>query len=256
LPSLTRPESWQRQLLASSRALGIELTAAHIDAFAAYLDLLLDWNRRVNLTSITDPAEVAALHFLDSLTCLTVAPLRWNIRLLDVGSGAGVPGIPLAIVRPDLEVTLLESVRKKCRFVEAAVALLGLRWVSVDCRRAEEAGQDPARREAFDIAVTRAVAHAAVAAELCLPLVRIGGLAMVMKGPCAEQEVAEARMAIATLGGSVEFMRALTLPTPGGEVGRTIVGVRKIKQTPAQYPRRPGVPARRPLGIDRPKRRE
>jgi 16S rRNA (guanine527-N7)-methyltransferase len=255
-PPFTPPGAWQRQLRKSARRLGIGLTAAHLDAFASYLDLLLDWNRRVNLTAITEPSQVAALHFLDSLTCLAEVPTAANTRLCDVGSGAGFPGIPLAIVCPELEVTLLESVRKKCRFLEAVIAALGLPRVAVACRRAEVAGCDPAMRETFDMAITRAVAHLAVAAEFCLPLVKVGGLALVMKGPQGEQEVIESQTAIGTLGGSVERVRAFRLPTPEGEVGRSIIAVRKTSRMLPKYPRRPGIPARRPLGIDTPRRGE
>jgi len=242
---------WRRWLREAGRAFGIGLSDDQLDLFEAYLSALLAWNRRVNLTAITEPNEVAALHFLDSLTCLAVSRFDANARVIDVGSGAGFPGIPIAISRPDLHVTLLESTGRKCRFLDHVITTLALPGVSVDCRRAEMAGQDPSTRESFDIAVTRAVAELAVLAELCLPLLKMGGVALVMKGPKAESEIARGGGAMAVLGGRLEFARPLALPVPSGTVERVVLGIRKISATPQGYPRAPGVPARRPLGIDR-----
>jgi len=246
---------WRQQLLDSSRSFGIELSAAQLDAFATYLSTLLEWNRRINLTSITDPAEIAALHLLDSLTCLFAYRPDANACVIDVGSGAGLPGIPVAIARPDLRVTLLECTRKKCRFLEHMIARAPLPQVSVDCRRAEDAGRDQATRETFDIAMTRAVAEVAVATELCLPLVKVGGAVLIMKGPQAQEEIARGVKAIATLGGELESARPFALPTPTGAAARVIVVLRKVHPTPEKYPRPPGIPAKRPLGIDRGRQR-
>jgi len=243
--------TWRERLRAAASRLGIELSDGQARAFELYLEALLDWNQRVNLTSITDPDQVAALHFLDSLSCLAAAPFVSGARVADVGSGAGLPGIPLAITRPDLRVALLESVAKKCRFLEHAAGLLSLGSVSVACTRAEHAGRDPTMRETFDIVVSRAVAELAVVAELCLPLVKVGGLGLFMKGPRAEEEVARAGEALSILGGKGEFARELTFPAQGESVRRVIIGVRKLKPTPQRYPRAAGRPARRPLGIDR-----
>ena len=242
---------WQARLAEGALGMDIRLTRVQLAAFESYLSILLDWNRRLNLTAVTAPGEIAALHFLDSLTGLAAVQFDANTCVIDVGAGAGFPGIPLAIARPDLEITLLESTGKKCRFLEHAIGELALARVSVDCRRAELAGKDPAMREAFDIAVTRAVAEVAVASELCLPFVKRGGLALMMKGPRGDAEVARAKVAIETLGGQMVLMRHLTLPTPTGSAERVIVGVRKTDPTPGRYPRGPGIPAKRPLGIDR-----
>ena len=242
---------WRHQLAESSRGFGIELSAAQLDAFDTYLSALLDWNGRVNLTSVTDPAEIAAVHFLDSITCLYAHEFDANARVIDVGSGGGLPGIPVAIARPDLRVTLLESTRKKCGFLEHVIARIPLPGVSVDCRRAEDAGRDPMTRETYDIAMTRAVADLAVVAELCLPLVKIGGAALVMKGPKIAAEIARSGDAISTLGGEPESARRFALPTPSGPAQRVIVVLRKVRPTPEKHPRAPGIPAKRPLGIDR-----
>jgi 16S rRNA (guanine527-N7)-methyltransferase len=254
-PGARAAPDWRQQLLESSRSFGIELSAVQLDAFDTYLSTLLDWNRRINLTSVTDAAEIAALHFLDSLACLSAWRVDANVCVTDVGSGAGLPGIPIAIARPDLRVTLLESTRKKCRFLEEVIARIPLPLVSVDCRRAEEAGRDQGTREAFDIATTRAVSELAVVAELCLPLIKLGGAALIMKGPRIESEIARAENAVTTLGGEVEYARPFALPTPAGPAERVIVILRKVHPTPEKYPRAPGMPAKRPLGIDRGRKR-
>lgn len=244
---------WQQVLRTQSAELGVELTDPQLGAFERYLGLLLEWNRRINLTSITDPARVAVLHFLDSLTCLAASAFPARSRVADVGSGAGLPGIPIAIARPDLRVTLIESVSKKCRFLEAAISTAGLRNAAVSCARAEAAGHDAGLRESFDVVVTRAVADLAVAAELCLPLARLGGAAVMMKGPGARDEIARGAAAVKILGGELELARDFTLQAPDERVSRTIIWLRKRAPTPERYPRAPGRPAKRPLGIDTPR---
>jgi 16S rRNA (guanine527-N7)-methyltransferase len=242
--------AWARLLKIEGCRLGIRITDGQLSAFDAYLRALLESNRRVNLTSITDPQQVAITHFLDSLTCLLAAPFPPAAAVVDVGSGAGLPGIPLAIARPDLRVTLIESTGKKCHFLERVVGLLRLRNMGVMCARAEAVGHDPAHRESYDVVVARALAEAAVAAELCLPLAKVGGAVTLMKGPRAAEEIERAGAAISILGGEVEAVRRFTIKAPGESVSRTIVVVRKNQPTPDGYPRAPGRPGKRPLGID------
>jgi 16S rRNA (guanine527-N7)-methyltransferase len=206
--------------------------------------LLLKHNQRFNLTAITAPREVALKHFLDSLTCLTVLP-ETTQSLCDVGSGAGFPGLPIAIARPDLNVTIIESTKKKCQFLQTCAADLGLSGVGVVCARAEDAGRDPALRASFAAVVSRAVASLPVLAELCLPLVAPSGVFIAMKGPEGERQAQDAANAIRTLGGAVESVRTLSLPQGAGQ--RSLVVVRKIAATPAKYPRRAGIPQKRPL---------
>lgn len=249
------PEEWRAALQDGAKGFGIHLTEAQAKACERYVSLLLDWNRRVNLTAITDPRKIAVLHLLDSMTCLAAVPIVTNARVIDVGSGAGLPGIPIAVARPDLFVTLLESTRKKCHFLKEAISSLCLAGASVDCRRAEDAGRDPAVRETFDVAVSRAVADLSVVAELCLPFVRVGGLVLAMKGPRVGEEMGHGRRACAGLGGEVEFTRSFTLSAPDEAAERVIVGIRKVTATPEKYPRRPGIPSKRPLGIDTSRRR-
>lgn len=240
---------WRRILAAGGERLSIALGEAEAERFAAYLEALLEWNRRINLTRITDPAEVAVKHFLDSLTCLRAAPFGRGARVADVGSGAGLPGVALAIARGDLRVTLVEATAKRCEFLNHVVERLGLERVEVACLRAEEAGRQDDYRESYDVVVSRAVARIAVLAEYALPLTRVGGVFLAQKGPRAETEVEEAAGAIETLGGRVQASERFQLPEGGGS--RVVVVIGKESPTPARYPRRPGVPAKRPLGLDR-----
>ena len=210
-----------------------------------YRILLAEWNSRVNLTAITDPEEVRRKHFLDSLTFSAAAEPADGNTLLDVGSGAGLPGIPLAVAFPALKVTLLETLQKRCRFLEEVKAQLGLDNVTVLQGRAEDLARDPAFRGTFDLVTARAVAPLGVLAEYCLPFVRTGGLFVAYKSRTAEEELAAAANAVTTLGGSPEGITACNI---GGDVEtRALVRIRKTAETPEKYPRRAGIPAKRPL---------
>jgi 16S rRNA (guanine527-N7)-methyltransferase len=229
---------------------GLELTNEQIARFARYQVELLDWNTRINLTAIVDPAEIQLRHFLDSLSVTLAFPDHVRRQespasLLDIGAGAGFPGVPLAIVLPNLRVTLLEATQKKCRFLEHLVSALNLTNVTVRCGRAEEAAHLPLEREHYDIAVARAVASLAALAELSLPFVHIGGRMIAPKKAGIEEEVAAARRAITQMGGRLGEPMGVALPIPGDL--RQLLVVDKIKPTPRQYPRRPGVPAKSPL---------
>ncbi|MGH2457407.1 MAG: 16S rRNA (guanine(527)-N(7))-methyltransferase RsmG [Chloroflexota bacterium] len=218
--------------------------------FGEFQRALLDWNQRANLTSITEPADVQVKHFLDSLTVLTGLPEAVRLgmgpaALLDVGAGAGFPGLPLAIVRPLLDVTLLEATQKKCRFLEHIVAVLGLPNVDVLGGRAEELAREPARREAYDVVVARAVASLAALAELCLPFVKIGGRMIAPKKVGIESEVAAAGRAIGLLGGRLAV--PIIVRVPFLDEARQLIVVEKVRPTPTRYPRRPGLPAKLPL---------
>lgn len=234
--------------------LGVPLDAAQEASFQRYLSLLLEWNQRMNLTSITDPGEVVAKHFLDSLSCLLglaavdQQPVQqWlarPLRAVDVGAGAGFPGLPLKIVWPVLRLTLVEATGKKCRFLEHVVAELGLEDVQVVNSRAEDFGQG-SQRASFDLAVARALSRASTALEYCLPLLKLGGWLVLQKGQDPQEELAEARVALETLGGSVHT--SLPVAVPGLEGQRTLVMVAKAARTPAVFPRRAGIPQHHPL---------
>lgn len=218
---------------------GLSLSDEQLAKFARYRQELLDWNARINLTSITSPDGVDRLHFLDSLACL-LEPMPKGALVLDVGAGAGLPGLALKIARSDLAVTLLEATAKKTRFLEHIVADLGLRGVTVINDRAETAPG----RDSFDIAVARGVAAMPVLLELTLPFCRIGGKVLALKkGPGLPAELSSAERALRTLGGELCEPRDYQLD---GEQ-RQVVVVRKIRPTPSGYPRRPGLPAKKPL---------
>lgn len=231
-------------LAAGARVSGIDLVPAQLDRFARYQAMLLDWNTRINLTAIAAPEDVQRKHFLDSLTCLAVLP-PGPLRLIDVGSGAGFPGLPLKLVRPELSITLLEATGKKAKFLEYVVAELGLAGVRIVNARAEEAGRDPAERERYDWAVARAVAPMPELAEYLLPLVRTGGFALAQKGRDAAAEAAGAARVFERLGGRLAEVRAVTVP--GLEDERALIVLEKVTTTPRQYPRRPGEPRRKPI---------
>lgn len=230
-------------LLNTARAWGLRLDQRQIEQFARYSAELRAWNTRVNLTAITDEEGIVARHFLDSLRCA----LSWGdapSSLIDIGSGAGFPGLPLKILRPELRVALVESVSKKAAFLRHMIAVLDLRDVTVLTARAETVGRDPQHREQYDVVTARAVAELATLAEYCLPLCRVHGRVLAPKGSDIADEVARARTAIERLGGRVIDVESVTIP---GVEPRTLVVIAKVAPTPAAYPRAVGVPARRPI---------
>jgi 16S rRNA (guanine527-N7)-methyltransferase len=235
-------------LVDGAAALGAPLDTEQVRRFACYRDLLLDWNTRVNLTAITDPTDVATKHFLDSLTCLLApvsAPAGQAPHLLDVGAGAGFPGLPLAIARPGWRVTLLEATGKKVRFLEAAIAELGLTNARAITGRAEELAHHADHRGRYDVVTARAVAALPTLLEYCCPFVRVGGHAVSpKKGDLAAETAAGARAA-AQLGARLLSPIPVTLPALAD--GRVLLVVRQEHPCPPQYPRSAGAPAKRPL---------
>jgi 16S rRNA (guanine527-N7)-methyltransferase len=231
------------EFLAAAAELGIDFDPGDVERLGRFLAILLDANSRFNLTAITDPAEAWRRHILDALTLVPLlAELPENARVIDVGTGGGVPGLPLAIVMPALRFTLLEATGKKCVHLRQSAEALELKNVEVVNDRAERAGQDAKNhRERYDAAVIRAVGAMAIIAEYALPLVRKGGLVLAVKGAKADEEVEAARLAIGLLGGRVADIQ--TTPT-----GRIVV-LEKASLTPRGYPRRDGEPAREPLGV-------
>jgi len=235
-------------LLAGAGDIGLTLTTKHIETLETYYSEIIEWNQRFNLTAITDRNGVLVRHFLDSLSCLAVIPraeLSAGARVIDVGTGAGFPGIPLKIVCPGMRLTLLEATGKKVMFLEHVLKVLGLRDIVVMKGRAEELGQDPEHREQYDWAVARAVAEMPTLAEYLLPLVAVGGKVLAQKGEMAAAEVHKAETAIKTLGGHVQ--RLIPVELRGLTETRHLVVIDKVAATPAKYPRRPGIPSKRPL---------
>ncbi len=225
--------------------LDLRLSAAQIRQFHQLSELLLAWNRRMNLTSIQDPAAIAVKHYLDSLTLAKVIPCFAGRRLIDVGTGAGFPGLALAIVFPRLRVTLLDSTAKKLRFIDQAGQALGLENIRTLHVRAEDAGRHPKHRSAYDIVTARAVARMPTLMEYTLPLAKIGGQVIAMQGSRAYEEANRAAKAIDRLGGELFAIEEIRLPTL--DQPRYLVVIDKIKRTPTDYPRQAGAPSRQPI---------
>jgi 16S rRNA (guanine527-N7)-methyltransferase len=233
-------------LAAGARSLlHLTLTPAQLAAFQAYADELRAWNEKFNLTAITDLEGIQVKHFLDSLSVLKAAPSLAGRRVVDVGTGAGFPGLPLRIVCPDLRLTLVEATGKKVTFCQAVVDRLQLAGVTVVKARAEEIGRDPAHREQYDWALARAVAEMPVLAEYLLPLVRRGGHILAQKGETGPAEAQAAEGAARRLGGQLK--QVLPVELPGIVETRYLVVFAKVAATPPAYPRRPGVPNKTPL---------
>lgn len=233
------------EFAAWAAALGAPLSPAQIAQFAAYEALLLAWNERIALTAIREPHQIRIRHFLDALSCAAATGSLDGQRLIDIGSGAGFPGLPLKILYPDLRLTLVDSVAKKARFLETVAAELGLSDVIVIADRAEALGQAAGHRESYDWAAARAVAELRVLAELLLPLCRVGGHMLAQKGDSAAAELAAAGPAIAAVGGGAARLTAIHLPEI--EATHTLVVIDKAHPTAARYPRRVGVPSKKPL---------
>ena len=225
--------------------MGLSFTAAQMELFSRYDDFLIDYNRKTNLTRITEPCDVAVKHFGDSLSLLLEDVLPTGATVVDVGTGAGFPGIPLAIARPDLRVTLMDSLRKRIVFLEELIKLLGITNVDVVWGRAEDLGHNSKYRGQFDVVIARAVASLKVLVELCLPFAKTGGCFLAMKGPKAEVEVADAANALKILGAKVNAITAITLPILNES--RSLVSIGKIVSTTRSYPRKAGIPERQPL---------
>lgn len=225
----------------------MELTPHQLDLFEAYYRELADWNQRVNLTAITGYQEVQVKHFLDSLTVCQAVPVGPAVamRVIDVGAGAGLPGLPLKLAFPNIHLALVESVGKKARFLEHLVATLSLSGVEVLTGRAEELAHQPRLRESFDLAVSRGVAKLPSLLEYTLPFCAPGGRVAVWKRGGIKEEIASAARALAALGGGTPKVYPVVLSALAD--GRVLLAVQKSGLTPARYPRRPGIPDKRPL---------
>lgn len=238
------------QILFQSRleGYGFAIDARAAERLTHYQELLVEWNGRMNLTGDASIEVALDRHYMDSLAPLAIAGLfPQKARLIDVGTGAGFPGLPLAIVRPDLDVLLLDSLQKRLTFLDTVVAELGLTNIRTAHARAEDAGQNPVYRERFDVAVARAVAAAPVLMELLLPFVRIGGKALCYKGPSAEEELRAGGRAARLVGGSAIRTLPVTVPTQP-EWQHCVLVSDKLLISPRLYPRKAGMPAKVPLG--------
>jgi len=226
----------------SAAVFGATLDDSMINDFFEYKSILLQWNEKMNLTAIVEDKEIILKHFVDSLSILPY--IRGISSIVDVGTGAGFPGIPLKIALPDLNVVLLDSLEKRIGFLNTVIKDLGLNGISAVHMRAEDAGMSTKFRESFDAAAARAVASMPVLLEYCLPLVKTGGVFIAMKGSIAE-EISSSKRALEVLGGEIEEVKEFTLP--GSDIKRSIVIVRKLRQSPTKYPRKAGKPSKEPL---------
>lgn len=234
------PEEFQKQLSIQ----GIELSSEQLKQFATYYDRLIEWNQKMNLTAITDQKEVYLKHFYDSISLAFVTAFKEDAHLCDVGSGAGFPSIPLKIIFPQLKITIVDSLNKRITFLQTLVADLGLKDVYLFHDRAETFGQKEFR-ESFDYVTARAVARLNILTELCLPLVKKNGYFFALKAAKSEEELIEAKSAIALLGGKFIEEKKLTLPVSNDE--RHLLIIKKTKETPKKHPRKPGLPAKQPI---------
>ncbi len=236
-------------LLTGARLLGLDLAPAQLQQFAQYRELLLDWNQRINLTAITEPQDVLTKHFLDSLACLFALPAserKKPLRLLDVGSGAGFPGLPLQIALPHWRVSLLEATGKKVRFLETVIAELGLSQAHAIQGRAEELAHDSQHRARYDLVTARGLAALPTLLEYCLPFCRRDGLVIAPKKGEISAEIEQGTRAATTLGGRLVKTHPFSLP--GLEDQRALVIFQAARPAPAHYPRRAGAPVKQPLG--------
>ena len=223
----------------------LQPSAKQYQQFACFYEYLLEVNHRMNLTRITEPMDVAVKHFFDSVLVLQPDKIQYGATLADIGTGAGFPGIPLAIMRPDLNIVLIDSLNKRTRFLLEVVEMLSLDFVEVVHSRAEDFARDSRYREHFDFSMARAVAPLNVLAEYCMPLIKVGGMFIAMKGPRAQEEVEVAQKSIRILGGGKSVIRVEELPLINES--RVIIQIYKTKKTPLLYPRKPGLPEKQPL---------
>ncbi len=217
-------------------ALNLPIKEEQIGQFSTYSSLLKEWNENINLTAIVDDDGIAVKHFLDSVLPLAHVKVEEGASLADVGTGAGFPGLPIKILRPDLKVTLIDSLQKRIRFLETVLKDLSLQDVTCVHGRAEELGKDGSYREQFDVLVSRAVANLKVLCEYCLPFVKVGGIFVALKAQELDEELAEAKPMIGTLGGKVEAV--IEAPLPKSDMTRKLVVISKSSPTPPQFPRR------------------
>ncbi len=226
-----------------AQKLNVNITAVQAEKFYLYTNMLLEWNEKINLTAITQLDEIIQKHFIDSLTINKY--VNENASIIDVGTGAGFPGIPIKIIRDDISVTLLDALNKRINFLNEVIEQNKLTNINTIHAIAEEAGKNKNFRENFDIAKYRAVAQLNVLVEYLLPLVKIGGKCICMKGSNAKEEIESSRKAISILGGKIEEVQELELPD--SDIKRTIIVIKKEKDTPSKYPRKAGTPSKMPL---------
>ena len=238
-----KKEEFFEKMQEKSKVLGVRFLVEQTEQFFEYMNLLIEWNEKMNLTAITDPEEIILKHFIDSITI--IKDIEDGSKVVDVGTGAGFPGIPVSIMNPTLKITLVDSLNKRLIFLQEVVNKLNLKNIEIVHARAEEFGQNKKYRENFDISTSRAVANLSTLSEYLIPLVKVGGKVISMKASDAQAEIEDAQKAIEVLGGRIEKIDEFNLPQ--SDIGRTVVVIKKEKQTPNKYPRKPGTPSKEPI---------
>lgn len=232
-------------LIDGLKEIGIGITEGQLQKLLGFKKILLEWNEKINLTAITEEKDVYIKHFIDSATCLKTGCIKEGMRLIDVGSGAGFPGVPVKILQENVHMTLLDSLNKRIAYLHEVVSKLELDNTEPVHGRAEEAAEGKPHRESYDVALSRAVAAMNVLCEYCLPFVKVGGHFVCQKGPDCTAELREAERAVRVLGGELAEVREFKLPF--SDIRHQIVIIEKISETPTKYPRKPGKPAASPI---------
>lgn len=224
---------------------GLSFNEEKYHKFIKYKEMIKDWNEKINLTAITDDEEIIKKHFIDSIKAFRFSPLKIAKRVIDIGTGAGFPGIPIKIMMPDIEVVLLDSLNKRVNFLNEVIKELKLEGITAIHGRAEDFARENNYREKFDLAVSRAVANMAVLSELCIPYVKLNGYFVALKGPAVDAEIKEGTKAVDVLGGSIE--QVINVEVEGTDLKHNLVVVKKVKQTPKIYPRKAGTASKKPI---------
>lgn len=233
------------QFIQDLKELGVSLTDKQIEQFLIYYELLTEWNSFMNLTAITEYEDVLKKHFVDSVSLIQAVDVRKELTLIDVGTGAGFPGLALKIAYPELKVTLLDSLQKRIQFLDAVIEKLGLEGIETIHGRAEDFAKPQKLRESFDLCVSRAVANLSTLSEYCLPFVKVGGYFIPYKSEKIASEKEEAEKALELLGG--KFERQVEFMLPSSDIYRNLFVIKKVKETPKKFPRKAGLPAKEPI---------
>ncbi len=236
-------EKFINELSKKAEQINFKLNEEQCEKFYNYMNLLLEWNEKINLTAIVEPEEIITKHFIDSI--IIAKHIKENEKVADIGTGAGFPGIPLKIASSSLDIILVDALNKRIKFLKEVLEKLNLQKIDAIHARVEEFARSKENRESFDIVTSRAVAKLNVLAEYMLPLTKVGGKCICMKGPEIEEELKESKQAIEILGGKISKIEQFNLP--GTDMKRSIVIIEKIKETPSKYPRKPGIPTKEPI---------
>ena len=229
----------------ASLEVGLDLTENQYNQFIMYMRLLQEWNEKINLTAITEDEEVIKKHFIDCIKAFKSNAVKNAKTIIDVGTGAGFPGLPIAIMNPNVKVTLLDSLNKRINFLDTVIAKLGLKNVITIHSRAEDGARKPEFRENFDVATSRAVANMAVLSEFCLPYVKLNGYFVALKGPAVDEEINDGKKAISTLGGELENIIEVNIEE--SDLKHNIVEIKKVRKCPKTYPRKAGTINKKPI---------